>query len=210
MAEYFKFPKILHLQWSEHVTTDDKFLGNISVLASNDIVVTEKLDGECTTMYPDHFHARSLDSRHHLSRDYVKGIWGRIKFLLPQGWRVCGENMYAKHSIFYTALTDYFYVFEIYNEDNVCLSWDDTMIHAAIWGLKTVPQLYRGPWDEAKIRGCFDESEFGREQEGYVVRSSRAFHFDLHSLNSAKFVRKGHVQTSQFWMNEPIQPNLVI
>lgn len=36
------------------------------------VVITEKMDGENTTLYRDGLHARSLDSRHHPSRNWVK------------------------------------------------------------------------------------------------------------------------------------------
>ena len=87
-----------------------------------EVVVTEKLDGENTTMYTDYIHARSLDSHHHPSRDWVKQLHGEIGYKIPVGWRVCGENMYARHSIVYYDLTTYFYGFSIWDETNTALS----------------------------------------------------------------------------------------
>jgi hypothetical protein len=46
-------------------------------------------------------------------------------------------------------------------------------------------------------------------QEGYVVRVARNFRFAEFSRVVAKYVRKGHVQTSEFWMNQPVVPNLL-
>jgi len=47
-------------------------------LIGREVVVTEKMDGENTTMYCDNIHARSIDGRHHPSRDWVKMTVGEI------------------------------------------------------------------------------------------------------------------------------------
>ena len=80
-------------------------------------MVTEKLDGENTTLYADGLHARSLDSAHHPSRAWVKALHGRIGDADPGGWRVCGENMYARHSIAYDELDSWFYGFSVWDGD---------------------------------------------------------------------------------------------
>lgn len=213
MSNLFKYPRTLHFPWSEHMTTDDKIMSvaDVDLLKQFEVVVTEKMDGENTSMYSDHFHARSLDSRHHPSRDFVKATWGAVKHLIPEGWRVCGENMYAKHSIHYKSLTSYFYVFGIYTNKNICLSWDNIEEKCEEWGLKTVPVIYKGPWDDDVIKNCFTgQSNFGAAQEGYVVRTVDGFAYEDHAKYSAKMVRENHVQTSQFWMNEAITPNKIV
>ena len=93
------------------------------------------------TMYSDGSPARSIDSRHHPSRDWLKSLQGRVGHLIPAGWRVCGENMYALHSLGYDKLPSYFLVFSIWNEKNECLSWDDTVEWCELLGLTHVPVL---------------------------------------------------------------------
>jgi hypothetical protein len=178
------------------------------------VVVTEKMDGENTSLYSDKYHARSIDSRHHPSRSAVKGIWGRIKHMIPEGWRVVGENVYAKHSIFYNDLDSYFYVFAVWNDKNECLSWDETEEFAESLYLPTAPLIFIGEYDIKEIVKTFKEyesirKESGNEVEGFVLRKEHSFPFDEFDGNIAKYVRKGHVQTSKFWMNEKITPNLL-
>ena len=43
--------------------------------------------------------------------------------------------------------------------------------------------------------------------EGYVVRSADAFPFSSFSSRVAKYVRAGHVQTTQHWMHSALEPN---
>jgi hypothetical protein len=206
MEELYKYPRTLHLPWSPGVGSDDKVLHDIQSWEGRDIVITEKMDGENTTMYNHHMHARSLDSKHHESRNYVKGIWGAVRYNIPDGWRVCGENLYAKHSIAYADLESYFLVFSIWNEKNICLTWDETLEYAILLNLTPVRELYRGKFN-LKIIQEFHTNLNLERQEGYVIRSAGSFHYDDFSENVVKWVRKGHVQTNQHWMFEKIIPN---
>lgn len=212
MSKYFKYPRTFHLPKSPGTTSDDRLLKSTDQFKDIQIVGLEKLDGENTNMYRDHIHARSLDSSMHASRTLVKQMHGEICHEIPDGYRICGENMFAKHSIFYNSLTSYFYVFAIFNDKNECLSWDETKEWTKLLNLETVPELYRGSWDEEAIhQTCWTGiSKFGPEQEGYVVRNAFSFPYSSYAQNVAKWVRPKHVRTSQFWMNEPLVPNLKI
>ena len=56
-----KYPRTWHLPWSPGATADDRVLDSVSHFYGREIVVTTKMDGECTTMYSDFLHARSID-----------------------------------------------------------------------------------------------------------------------------------------------------
>jgi len=214
---YFKYPRTYHFPWSPGTTSDDRILLSTENFHNQEVIVTEKLDGENTSMYSDHIHARSLDSKHHASRNVVKSLHGRIRYLIPDGWRICGENVYACHSIHYRNLEAYFYVFGIYDDKNICLSWDDTVDFSQSLGLQTTPVLYKGVWDEDKVKSCWTGISTASpedDQEGYVLRIANPFSYNLQddgisSQYTAKYVRKNHVQTSSHWMNQPIVPNLI-
>ena len=58
-----KYPRTPHFPWSPGATDDDKILQDLSVFDKQPVVITEKMDGENTTIYADgYIHARSLDS----------------------------------------------------------------------------------------------------------------------------------------------------
>jgi len=207
-----KYPRTFHLPWSPGRSDDDKVHTAEAVetmFAGKQVVVTEKVDGENTTVYSDGTcHARSMDSKHHESRTWVKALAAKVAQDIPKGWRVCGENVYARHSIGYETLPGYFLVFGIYDENNVCLSWDETVEWAEAMGLPTVPVLYRGEWNGEMLQAWTSvPSAFGTEGEGYVVRTAESFDFEAFGEHVAKFVRKGHVQTGDHWMNQAIVPN---
>ena len=207
MTKLIKYPRTMHLPWSPGGSRDDKYLTNCESFADKEIVVTEKQDGENTTLYRDHIHARSLSSGDHPSRSWVKGLWGSVRHQIPDGFRVCGENLFAKHSIEYEGLDSYFFVFSIWNEENVCLSWDETVEWCELLDLQHVPVLFQGTYDEAAVKASWRPSQAGQESEGYVVRLRDAFAYKDFRECVAKWVRVNHVQTNDHWMHAKVVPN---
>jgi len=200
----YKYPRTPHLPWSEGRSSDDIGLFSLSIFEGKQVIVTEKMDGECTTMGQSYVHARSVDSKHHPSRNWVKALQSQVGHQIPEGWRICGENLYAQHSIFYPSLPSYFMMFSIWDENNMCLSWEQTLEWAELLELEVPPVLFQGLWDEKAIQ----ELSFSREtSEGYVVRSAGSFAYEDFGKNVAKMVRKGHVQTDKHWMHQSVVPN---
>jgi hypothetical protein len=208
------------------MSDDDKRLDSIKSFIGREVVVTEKLDGEGTTLYNDGMHARSLNNTYHQSRAWVKALQAMIAPQIVDDMRITGENVYAKHAIYYQKLSSYFYVYGIF-ENGYCLPWDDIeelckyfkyslRVNSEYVGdqyqdfhLETVPVLYRGLWDEKKIRACYTgQSKFGGEQEGYVVRIAEGFVDAAFPNSVAKFVRENHViQSDEHWMTKKVTPN---
>nr|SBO97270.1 hypothetical protein BN4615_P6786 [Nonomuraea gerenzanensis] len=197
------YPRTPHLPWSPGATSDDVRVGDLSGLRGREVVVTEKLDGENTTLYTDGLHARSLDSGHHPSRAWVKGLQGRIGGRIPAGWRVCGENMYARHSIAYQGLESWFYGFSVWDGDR-CLDWDRTVAFLRELGIPVPPVLWRGVFDELALRRLRLDAE---RQEGYVVRAAEGFGREEFAGRVAKWVRREHVRTGTHWMHAAVVPN---
>lgn len=204
--ERFKYPRTPHLPWSPGATSDDKWLRDFSVLESNEVVITLKMDGENTTIYPDGYtHARSTTNSYHESREHISELAARIGADIPEGWHICGENMWAVHSIEYTDLGSLFKVFSIW-DGPVNLDWDTTEEWSHLIGLDTVPVIYRGPWQG---QDHLDEvfAPYSERHEGYVVRTAKGFDRDDFGTHMAKWVRKGHVQTDKHWAHGPIRRN---
>lgn len=197
------YPRTPHLPWSPGATSDDVRMGELSGLRGAEVVVTEKLDGENTTLYADGTHARSLDSAHHPSRAWVKALQGRIGPSVPDGWRICGENLYARHSIPYTDLDSYFYAFSVWDGER-CLDWDSTVRFTRRLGVPVPRVLWRGTFDERALRALrLDPAR----QEGYVVRTAAGFERAGFARHVAKWVRPGHVQTDTHWMHAAVVEN---
>jgi len=209
-VKYTKYPRTPHLPWSEKATDDDKRLKNVDHFEGRDVVVSIKMDGENTTMYDDKIHARSINSDNHPSRDWVKGLWANTGYQIPQDWRICGENLYALHTIPYENLESYFNVFSIWDKD-YCMSWDETVEWATLFGLITVPVFYRGVYNQEEIHKAFPEEYKGNKTEGYVIRLAGGYYFDDFETSIAKFVSSRFVINSdKHWMQGKVTPNKLI
>lgn len=212
-----KYARTFHLPWSPGMNRDDRMMENTEIFEGQQVMICEKLDGENTTWYRDFLHARSLDSDSHPSRNWVKNLWAQHGYEIPEGWRVCGENMFAKHAIHYTkeqgnALSTYFYMFSIWNEKNFCLSWNETEEWAELLGLTLVPVFYKGIWDMNVINELNKRMETNPGTiEGYVVRLAREYHYSEFRKICGKYVRKNHVQNNHgHWSTQKIIKNELI
>ncbi|MEO0393984.1 MAG: RNA ligase family protein [Pseudomonadota bacterium] len=201
-----KYGRTYHLPMSPGVSSDDKIIRDLSRLeASQDIVITEKMDGENTTIFAGGCHPRSLDARYHPSRDWMKAYAAGISPMLATDERIVGEYLFARHSIAYDALPSYFLGFG-WVVNGVFQSWDDTVEKFDALGINSVHQLYRGPYSDAVINQVIADLNF-EKQEGFVVRLASAFQEAEMSVSLAKYVREDHVQSDEHWMNMEVIKN---
>ena len=109
-----KYPRTYHFNWSPGSTNDDRISDSVDHLIGIDIVITEKLDGSNSSITKNGVYGRS-----HV--DFSKNPWDRemwniyykIKNDLSDNVFLFGENMEGIHSIEYTNLTSYFYIFGV-------------------------------------------------------------------------------------------------
>jgi hypothetical protein len=206
----YKFPRTPHLPISLSRTDDDKSLRDYSLFENmREVIVTEKMDGESFTAYSDGYtHARSIDSRHHESRSIAKQKASEICQLLPKGWRISCENLYARHSIGYENLKGYLYLLAVWDSANICLSYDEMRLWAIDLDLPMPDLLYRGEFSSNILLDISKKLDYTKV-EGFVIRNADEFHFHDYGWNVAKFVRANHVQTDEHWMNGPVTKNLL-
>jgi len=168
-----------------------------------EIVITEKLDGENTCIKSNGVYARS-----HLSptRNPWAGnmwqIWENIGHELGD-LEVFGENLYGVHSIEYPKLSYHFFVFAIRDGDT-WYAWDDVVFFAELMDLPTVPVIERGHFSPTEIETIIAHhitygSAFGATTEGVVLRNAMSFDSNHFKFNVLKYVRANHVKTDQHW-----------
>jgi len=161
------------------------------------VVCTIKYDGESTSLYNDGtFHARSLDSKKHESRDWLHQWWQSKVYSdeyielskTYNNLRLVGENMYATHTIKYNNLDSLFLLHSAWN-GKTCLSWEHTAYIAAALNVSIVPCVYFGIYSEQLIQQ-FNTLELFNDDtvEGYIIRSSGTYDYMESDLNIAKFV----------------------
>jgi hypothetical protein len=200
----YKYPRTFHLPWSLGITNDDKVLQSIEQFRGREVIVTEKMDGESASLYPNgHVHARSMDSVMTPYRTWLKAWWSERSYKLDSSLRICGEDLFAEHSIRYENLGSYFRGFSVW-EGTTCLSWDETILWFEELGIEPVKPLYMGLWAENVIKSLNN----GPHREGYVVRVTDSFDVTEFSTLVGKYVRANHVTTDTRWDEHIIQNGL--
>lgn len=151
-----KYARSLHAKISLGTTSDDRFMpdGYLSFFANlKQLVLTEKLDGQNNCFNKQGVFARShtAPSQHPWDKP-LRDRWELIKNDLHD-LEIFGENMYGIHSIAYSELESYFYVFAI-REKDTWLSWEAVKFYAALLDFPTVPEY------EIKIelKDCFQKN----------------------------------------------------
>lgn len=201
-----KYGRTFHLPISPGVGNDDKIIPDLNHLkGAGEVVFTEKMDGENTTIFAGGCHARSPDSGYHASRDWMKAYAAGISPSLASDERIIGEYLFARHSVSYDDLPSYFLGFAWIIGDEV-RGWDETTTRFKELGIKPVPVLRRGQFDDATIKSVLEALDF-ENQEGFVVRSVSSFVESDMATHIAKYVREGHVQSDTHWTKAEIVKN---
>jgi len=203
-----KYGRTFHLPTSPGVGSDDKIIQDLAHLqGADEVVFTEKMDGENTTVFAGGCHARSPDSGYHASRDWMKAFAAGISPSLSGEERIVGEYLFAKHSVAYDDLPSYFLGFAWIVENEV-QGWDETLGRFEELGIQPVPVLLRSRFDDAAIQSVLRRLDL-EKQEGFVVRSVSPFLESDMATHVAKYVREGHVQCDLHWTKAEIVKNIL-
>lgn len=206
-----KYPRTYHLPWSPGATSDDKIAAFIDQAIGQPIVITEKLDGENTCLNQIGVFARSHAApTQNPWASYLWEHWNRIHFQLDD-LEIFGESLFAIHSITYTGLSHYFYVFGV-RQGSLWLPWDEVVMYADLLNLPLAPVLFEGTANsKSELETVIAETlrepselsslEVATEtpKEGVVVRPAGAFASEVFDESVFKWVRANHVQTDEHW-----------
>jgi ATP-dependent RNA circularization protein (DNA/RNA ligase family) len=159
MSGFFRFPHTPHLAWlGQGARRDDKVLSpaEVEALLSDEVVVKEKLDGANLGLSLDEDGSLRAQNRGQYLAEPHAGQFARLPAWLMQHGEalrsvlnrdliVFGEWCAARHSLDYTALPDWFVVFDVYDR-KVGKFWNTARRNALAMqaGLMVVPQLFHG------------------------------------------------------------------
>lgn len=200
--EWYRYPSTPHHPSSPSVQRDDTVIKKayLQEWVGQEVVAGIKMDGESSSGYASGYsHARSLDSPSDWTRNIVKRIMSVVHSELEPGLRLCMENCYAKHSIYYPAgyLEGYVYLLSVWNKER-CLSYDTTKEWAEYLDLPLPREVYRGPYHEGLVESLSKGLDLTLE-EGLVLRKTSECTIETFDQHFMKWVRPGHVQTDKHW-----------
>jgi len=215
--ESTKYGRTYHFPFSPGTSSDDRFNHEYwtDIQSFSQLLYTEKLDGENNCL-----SQRGVFARSHAApmtspwTSQLREHWGRLKNDLGD-LEFFGENLYAVHSIEYTQLEHYYFVFAA-RINEVWLSWEEVTFYANLFDLPMVPvlrsdsvrDLTESQLEETVQHLASQPSIFGSLDprtgincisEGLVCRNAEAYPVSKFQHNIFKYVRKGHVQTDEHW-----------
>lgn len=219
--ELYKFPSTPHLAWlGSQPVRDDKVLtpDEVGSILTNPVEVEEKIDGANLGISFDEDGSIRFQNRGNWLEGKLTGQWERLRGWaagheaalrahLPQNHVLFGEWCYAKHSVFYDRLPDWFVAFDIYDSATQKF-WSaerrNSLLQPA--GIFPVPKIASGRFTLQQLTQMLEKpSEFGTEpREGIYIRHEQ----DGRLIARAKLVRPGFVQQiGVHWSKSIIQTN---
>lgn len=224
MNNFFRFPHTSHIDWlGEGSPRDDKVLApdEVSTLLANDVVVEEKLDGANIGFSLGANGQLQVQNRGQYLVEPYAGQFSRltawlalhgagINSVIKPNLILFGEWCAARHSLNYSALPDWFLLFDVY--DTRCgRFWSSARRNtlAQLAGLATVPQLQQGKTTLSALKQLIATQPSRYQQgplEGVVIRQDS----DDWCERRAKLVRADFTQTIEtHWSKRAIEWNRI-
>ena len=223
--DFFRFPHTPHLAWlGEGSPRDDKVLlpNEVEALLAADVVVEEKLDGANIGLsIAPNGSLRAQNRGQYLAKPHA-GQFARLpswlthhseslRSVLTPNLVLFGEWCAARHSLDYTALPDWFLLFDVYDR-SVDRFWNCTRRNelASRAGLVTVQELLHGKTTLTTLKQLVATKQSHYRQgppEGVVIRLD-----SVEWCNArAKLVRPDFTQTiATHWRKRTIEWNRAI
>ena len=218
---FHKFPHTPHLLWLGAGTPrDDKIMSHAEAeeFLSGSVVVDEKVDGANLglSVGPDG-RIRAQSRGNYLAPGRSHAQWNllwpwlarreqALAASLGEKRMLFGEWCYARHSIAYDVLPDWFMAFDVFEPvTGTFWSSDRRNAFTAELGILTVPEVFRGRLTLRKLPGLIGNSALGATRmEGIYLRRE----VDGRLLARAKVVGKEFTQQiEQHWTRRSLVSN---
>lgn len=219
--ELYKFPTTPHLAWlGDGAVRDDKVMSAADAehFLSEPVTIEEKVDGANLGLSFDSSGGLRFQNRGNWIEGKLSGQWERLRGwaaeheqrlrgAMPVHLIVFGEWCYARHSVPYDRLPDWFLAFDVYDTREQKF-WSVTRRDAlaAHAGISVVPTVGKGVYSMASVRELLEgRSALGSQpQEGIYLRREN----DEVLLDRVKLVRPNFIQAiGEHWSKKGFVPN---
>lgn len=143
-----KYPRTPYFNFSETQDPEDGYIDN-NLLLGKPLVYTIKMDGSNVTITRDKVAARNGQHASHASFNFLKQLHAGFRYTIPDGVKLFGEWLFARHSIVYEgklSLKSYLQIFAVYDiKEELFWSWNEVVEFCENNGFWTVAAI--GPDD---------------------------------------------------------------
>lgn len=219
---FYKFPSTPYVENKGDFVRNDKILCpcEIETLFSKPITIEEKIDGANLGISFDDAGGLLLQNRGSYLTPPLTGQWSPLNDWIARHEDIIfdhiadtkilfGEWCYAKHSVYYNALPDWFIGFDIYDKKaEKFLSVKERNKLMKKMNIVIVPLLGDGVFAPEDMERFFTVSKFGDENcEGVYLRQDE----ELFLKYRAKMVRKEFRQAiDKHWSRKELQKNRLL
>ena len=220
---FVKFPTTPHLAFlGRAALRGDKAFSESEreEFLQSEIIVEEKIDGANLGISFDSEGNLLVQNRGGYLVPPLNGQWKKLKEWLSRHvnsffdilmgrYIVFGEWCYARHSIFYNKLTDWFLGFDIYDRKRgKFLSVPERNIFFPLAGIQKVPEIQTGRFTLNELAALLTESRIGETSaEGLYLRVDS----DSGLERRAKLVRPEFIQSiERHWSKSRVEPNKLV
>ena len=217
---FFKFPSTPHIAILPGVDVrGDKVFSEIEreAFLEHNILVEEKIDGANLGISFDSDGSIRVQNRGTYLSLPGEGQWKKLESWLRPRMETLFENLedrfllfgewcYARHSIFYDHLPDWFLAFDVYDkkfEKFLSVEWRNRFLKAL--EIHQVPLLAQGNFSFSEILGLLSQSRFADSPaEGIYLRFDQGDWL----VQRAKLVRSDFIQSiGEHWLRSSIKAN---
>ena len=215
---FHKWPKTFRILISEINVKGKYYLSDdqVKLLLAGEVSITEKVDG-CNVgiiKTKDGFRLQkrgglvglSEHPQYNMLKAWSQNNYNKL-IQLPENTILFAEFLYAKHTIFYDALTDYFLAFDLYNyKERKHYHRDELTKLCDTLGLCYVPEVARGHFKKTELFKLIPKvSNFSTTEkaEGIIVAK-------LKDGSRGKIVREEfvkHLEENDHWLKYDVTKN---
>ena len=218
---FFKFPSTPYIETDTSIQRSDKILSKREVrdILSRPVTIEEKIDGANLGISFSCNGEIQLQNRGAYLMEPFDGQWKplnnwincheeKLFDVLMNEFILYGEWCYARHSVYYNNLPDWFIGFDIFDiKKRRFLSVQRRNLMLEQMNVKLVPELGYGTYNVCDLSTFFQKSQYGKEYcEGIYIRQDE----DGYLKYRAKMVRKEFKQNIvEHWSKGKLQCNRV-
>ena len=215
-----KFPRTRHIYNLGSATADDKVFNKqeYDAILREHVSITEKIDGAQLGFSLDENYAIRIQNRsHYITSKYHEQFKKIDKWLydhsadlyeiLDQNTILFGEWLYAKHSVSYNNLPNYFIAFDLYDKVNKKFYNREYMLNK-LSGTNIVPvrEMFNGSISgKRQLESLIQEQSLYSDQrvEGVYIKTFD----DMFTIDRCKLVRSDFICGNEHWGKRKLEVN---